>query len=340
MKLEWITLAVVLTVGLGCRPEVGAPISKIAGPAILAVKGVPAEVDPHANNPVAYEALAVDLDGRVPAPDKDITEPLLWALCDQPKPPTESNSVSSSCADSYANPGVAGTTPTTYSAPVAYDACARFGPEVPPPTKEGQPSIRPRDADITGGYYQPVRVELVVPEELRRPEMSTADSLIGFRMQRIYCGLLNADIKGIVEYQRDYQLNNNPVLTSLTVQAPGAGALDVPASAAAAAPIPVSVGESITLAANWSAESVESYPAQDPITRVLVTHFESMRVSWFATGGSFQHDITGRGENEHDTTYAENSWKSDTPGLVHLWVVLNDARGGTDFAALDLEVDR
>ena len=338
MKRVWIAVTALVSVGLGCRPEVGAPISQINGPAILAVKAVPAEADPRAgNHVVVYEALAVDLGGRVPAPGADITEPLLWAMCDQPKPPTESNSVSSSCGDSYANPGVVGSSGTTYSAPVADNACALFGPTIPP-VKEGETPIRPRDPDITGGYYQPVRVELLVPEELHRVGMSTGDSLIAIHMQRVSCGLANARGLDIVTYGKEYRANSNPVLVSLTLQVQGTDPLDVPAAAAVATAIPVPIRQSIALAANWSADSVEKYPAQDPITRELGDHFESMRVSWFATGGSFQHDVTGRGEDEHDTTYAENSWTSETPGLVHLWVVLNDARGGTDFAAIDLDV--
>jgi hypothetical protein len=49
-----------------CRPNVGAPISLIGGPAILAVKGQPAEVIPGAM--VSYEVLAVDSGGAFPRP--------------------------------------------------------------------------------------------------------------------------------------------------------------------------------------------------------------------------------------------------------------------------------
>jgi hypothetical protein len=93
----------------------------------------------------------------------------------------------------------------------------------------------------------------------------------------------------------------------------------------------------VSLAVNWPADSVENYPAWDVLQRVLVYHNEAMRVSWYATAGSFEHDITGRSESESET-YAQNNWTPDAPGLVHVWVVLHDSRGGTDFAAYDFNV--
>ncbi len=321
----------IITLVSACKPNVGPPISEIKGPAILAVKGAPAEVDPKAaDTTVAFEALAVDLDGRVP--NADITDPLLWSMCDQPKPPTENNSVSARCLDPTAFPGVVGTSATTYSAAIGSDACSVFGP-FPPQTPPDQPAIRARDPDVSGGYYQPVRVELLIPEGLRRVGLSTPDSLVSFELQRIFCGLSNARSDQIRIYNRDYHLNNNPVLTSLTVDS-----ADVPASSTAGAPMEVGVGQTVALAANWSADSVEYYPALDLVQRELVYHYEAMRVSWYATGGSFEHDITGRGEDEKDTTFAGNTWTADSSGPVHMWIVLHDSRGGTDFASYDFNV--
>ena len=327
----WLLLVLVSA----CRPEVGAPISSISGPAILAVKGDPAEVDPKAADPtVHYEALAVDSNGRVP--NADITSPLHWSMCDQPKPPTESNSVSVACLDQTALPGIVGDSPTSYSAPASPDACMTFGP-LTPPAAEGQPPIRPRDPDVTGGYYLPVRVGLLVPEDLRRVGMATDDSLIAFQLQRIYCGLANAPSPAIREYGTNYKLNQNPVIASLTLQAPGSAPVVVPPLAAGAAPFPVAAGQTVTLTASWPADSVENFPAWDVLQRELVYHNEAMRVSWYVTAGSFEHDITGRSESETET-FAENTWTPGAPGPVHLWIVLHDSRGGTDFAAYDLDV--
>jgi hypothetical protein len=337
MKRANIGAWLVLVLGSACRPEVGAPLSAISGPAILAVKGEPAEIDPKAaDTTVRYEALAVDSSGRVPATNADITSPLQWALCNQPKPPTESNSVSAACLDQTALPGIGGDSPTTYSAATPSDACTLFGP-LPPQPAPGQPPIRPRDPDVTGGYYLPVRVGLLVPEELRRVGMATEDSLISFELQRIYCGLANAPGSAIHDYGANYKLNQNPVISSLSLQQPGSDPVVVPPLSLGGAPLTVAAGQTVTLTASWPAESVENYPAWDVLQRALVYHNEAIRVSWYATAGSFEHDITGRGEAETET-FADNTWKPAGSGLVHLWLVLHDSRGGTDFVAYDFNV--
>ncbi|MGD0838088.1 MAG: hypothetical protein ABSB49_15725, partial [Polyangia bacterium] len=331
MKSILIIAFVVVGIGAACEPQVGAPISQVSGPAILAIKSTPAEVNPTTGAAVAFEALAVDASGRVPALDADISAPMLWAVCNQSKPPTDNNSVSTACLDTSALPGVAGPSLTTYSAPMATNACALFGPSVPPPV-DGQPSISPRAPDVTGGYYQPVRTELIVPPALDRVGMSTADSLMAFQMQRISCGLANApgNISNI--YNQEYQPNNNPVLTTLTVTPPGAAALDIPAAPTPGSPISVASGQVIALTANWSPASVESYPVLNLLTQELETVLESMRVSWYVTGGSFEHDVTGQDEEGTPVqTSTPNTWTAGGAGLVHMWLVLHDARGGTDF---------
>ena len=319
-----------------CRPQVGAPISLISGPTILAVKGDPAEVDPSTGDPVHYEALAVDIGGRVPAPTADITSPVLWSICNQPKPPTQSNSVSAACLDQNALPGVAGDSLDTYSAPAPSESCTLFGPQIPPPVGD-QPPNRPRDPDVTGGYYLPVRLSLSVPEDLRRVGMATEDSLVAFQLERIFCGLANAPSPAIREYNANYKINQNPVIASLTLQEPGSDPVEVPPLSAGGAPFSVASGQTVSLTVSWPADSVENYPAWDVLQRVLRYHNEAMRVSWYATAGSFEHDITGRGESETET-FADNTWKPGDPGPVHLWIVLHDSRGGTNFAAYDLNV--
>ena len=107
MKRAIFGATVVSTMVLACKPSVGPPISSISGPAILAVKGEPAEVNPKsATTTVHYEALAVDMGGRVP--NADIPSSMLWSMCDQPKPPTENNSVSTVCLDHDYLPGTVG----------------------------------------------------------------------------------------------------------------------------------------------------------------------------------------------------------------------------------------
>jgi len=57
-----------------------------------------------------------------------------------------------------------------------------------------------------------------------------------------------------------------------------------------------------------------------------------MRVSWFATGGSFDVDHTGRLESEFAQTTSDDTWTAPKdPGPVFMWVVLRDDRGGVDW---------
>lgn len=339
MRAVGVALSAVLLLAAvpSCRPSVGTPISQITGPSLLAVVAQPAEADPKGTAVVSYEALAVDVGGRVPAPTADISYPILWSTCTQPKPPTENNSVASACLDESLFPGTPGTSDWTYSAALPDDPCSLFGP-VTPQVGPDQAAIRPRDADVTGGYYLPIRAELIVPEALARPGMAKPDALVMFHMQRILCGLVNVPAAPIREYNQTYKPNNNPVLTAITVVGPDGATSVLPATKAAGAPVAVAKGGAVSLAADWAADSVERYPAWDVVNRVLAQHWETMRVSWYATGGSFQHDATGRSEDEHDLPYAENSWTPAGAGLVHMWAVLQDIRGGTSYASFDLEV--
>src|SRR5262245_46765370 len=93
----------------GCRPDVGSPLSLVAGPRLLAVRGTPAEAKPGAA--VSYDALAVDTSGAIMDPQ------LGWSLCHVPKPPAEANAVSAAC---LSVPDDAGPAPT-YMAPMPVD---------------------------------------------------------------------------------------------------------------------------------------------------------------------------------------------------------------------------
>ncbi len=324
-----------LAVTTACQPTVGAPISLIGGPSILAMKAQPAEALQGAV--VTYEVLAADGNGRIPAPDADVTSPAQWAICELPKPPIDTNSVNTNCLDTVALPGQPGATNDTYSAPMPADACREFGPESPP-ALPGQPPIQPRAADVTGGYYLPVRVSLAgIPANLQRPGTATPDSIVAFGLERISCGLANAPNGPVLQFNKTYTLNNNPTIDQLTWQQGGAAPADVPRVETGSAPIQVQSGQTVTFSLSWTADSVETYPAYDILARVLVSHREAMRVAWYATGGTFEHDVTGRTETETEV-FAGNTWKSTATGAIHLWIVLHDSRGGTDFASFDLQV--
>ena len=101
---------------------------------------------------------------------------------------------------------------------------------------------------------------------------------------------------------------------------------------------PVVPGQLVTLEASWDAGVAETFPVYDIRAVTLVAHREALRVAWFATSGAFDHDVTGRAEDDLAVS-TENGWLAPTsPGIVHIWLVLRDSRGGTDFAEFVLSV--
>jgi hypothetical protein len=65
---------------------------------------------------------------------------------------------------------------------------------------------------------------------------------------------------------------------------------------------------------------------------------ESIQVSWYSTGGSFDNDSTGRVDTDTGLT-SDNNWHAPSQaGTAHLWVVLHDARGGIGWAGYVVDV--
>jgi hypothetical protein len=80
----------------------------------------------------------------------------------------------------------------------------------------------------------------------------------------------------------------------------------------------------------------------DPVSFGLDARREAMRVSWFATDGDYEHDRTGRTEDEGKAglTTSENGWTApETTGLVRIWVVLRDDRGGVGWSEVQIDVE-
>jgi len=309
-----VTTALALAaVAAGCKPDLGSPASLVTGPRVLAVRGNPAEAYP--GTMVSFDVLAVQPDGTIVDP------PLGWSFCHTPKPPTVANAVSNECLDTPDDAGPA----ATFMAPLPSDGCMTFGPE-PPPVKQGQPTIRPRDPDATGGFYQPLRVTLQVAGET-----DTA-----FELERMTCMLANAPIDVTRTFNMTYTPNVNPLIDHVTLDPDGTPTQVI--GAAAVTGVAVAPGATMTLELGWSTDVPESYPVWNLASRMLETHRESLRVSWFASAGSFPKDTTGRGEDEPDL-FARNDWTAPADaGIVHFWVVLRDSRGGIDFSAFDLTV--
>jgi len=269
--------AMLLVLLAACDNALDQRLAIIEGPRVLAVIGEPAEAKPGVQ--VAYHAVLASPDGPL-ALDPH------WAFCTASKPPTEDNAVATPCTEGEQLVDLGTAAMVTGTLPK--DGCILFGPDTPPG------GFRPRDADSTGGYYQPVRVD--------------ADDLLAFGLSRITCKLPTAPTDVAHDYDLHYVANQNPVLDPI-------GITDVPANS------------DVTLTATWPADSVESYLYYDPLSQHLVTRREAMRVSWFATGGAIDVDASAVGE-DRDVTSVSTTWHTPGPGNATLWFVLRDSRGG------------
>src|SRR5262249_27908122 len=93
-------------------------------------------------------------------------------------------------------------------ATIPIDACSVFGP-TPPAPLPGQPPIRPHDADVTGGYYQPIRAVA---------ELDGAPLSPGIGLTRITCDLPNASLDVVIDFRARYHPNRNPTLAGVTAR--------------------------------------------------------------------------------------------------------------------------
>ncbi len=261
-----------------CRPDFTERESIVTRTQVLAVRAEPPDAKP--GEAITWRALVVTPEGELAEPQAS------WAFCATPKRLTENGAVSAQCLGGGVRPIGDG---ATVSAALPQDACSLFGPEVT------SADLRPRDPDVTGGFYQPVRLTV----------QDGAGPTVAFGMTRIRCNVGSAGAEVAAEYQRRYVPNQNPVLLPLEASAP----LDA-----------VPAGARLELRAPWPESSVESYVTIDVAEQRVVDRRETMRVSWFATAGSFEHDRTGT---------PENAWTAPAgAGTVQLFVVLRDDRGG------------
>jgi hypothetical protein len=289
----------------GCRPDIDAPLSLVADARILALQAEPAEAPP--GESVSYQALVASPTGTVSGTS------IAWAFCTLPKPPGENNVVNSACLTEELVP--AGPPGPSLVAATPAAGCALFGPAAPPPA-------RPRDPDATGGYYQP----------LRASPMDTRDQGSAIFLSRITCELAQASAQVAAEFRARYRPNRNPRLVPASLRA------SLAANRQPVALDQLPTGQRIRFEIDWQADAAETYPVFDPLTQSLVDHRETLRVSWFATAGAFAVEHTSRSE-EDPALSSDNVWTAPAvPGPVYLWVVLRDARGGSDFASYALAV--
>lgn len=291
--------ALCIAVGTGCRPSFDDDPALVDSPRILAVKSEPAEAAPGAT--VAFSMLLAEPTPQTTTPDPS------WSFCLAPKPVTDDNVVSSACLEpaSLVRIGMG----STISAALPSDGCTLFGPDPPPG------GFRPRDPDQTGGYFQPLRVDL-----------AGADPT--FHLVRLACRLGDASADLATAFAVAYTANRNPNLLPLLASS----AEDTVELTA------VPRGALLDLTASWSAEDAESYAYFDRAQQAVITKREAMTVSWYASAGKLTLVSSGRSETDTQLT-ATNHWLApNTAGASELWLVLRDSRGGVDFASYQLVV--
>ena len=285
----------------GCRPEAGDRASLVTETRVLSVRGEPPESLP--GEEVHYDLLVASPDGTV------VEAAARWAFCAAAPPLADNRPVSDACLGDGAVRPIGGPA-ASVTAVTPVDACSLFGPEVADST------LRPRDADVTGGYYQPVRVE--------------AAGEVAFGMERVHCDLPDAPVDAVKEYVARYVMNRNPGVAALTAESGG-----VPADLSAVRP-----GEVLTFRVEWEEGDAEVYPVFDRPSQAVVDRREALRVSWFVTGGVLLHDRTGRGEAEPET-FSDDEWSAPgEAGRYYLWAVLRDSRGGAAHASAVIDVVR
>lgn len=295
-------LGVGLALGVpSCKPDFGERESFVDRTQVIAVRIDPPEAKP--GEMVTTSLLVVSPSGPLATP------PASWAFCATPKLLTENGSVSAACLANGVVP--IGDTRGGVSAALPMSGCFDFGPE----TQSAE--VRPRDPDITGGFFLPIRARLAG---------DGADSLTAFGFARLVCNLANAPGELAAQFQAQYKRNTNPTLLPIEAHLEGASA---PAALDA-----VPHGAHLVLRASWRPEDAETYALFDVENQAIMMRRESLRVSWFATAGSYTQDRSGRTEDEPET-FTENTWTApDEARISHLSFVLRDARGGMAFTTI------
>jgi hypothetical protein len=335
-----------------CVPELGDGTAIVSAPRILAVRSEPAEAAP--GRPVTYTALYASADGT-------LTEaPLDWGHCILRKPLSELGPVNRGCfvaTDEEALVSLGEGLSVMGDLP--RDGCRLFGPN-PPVPRDGEPAGRPVDPDPTGGFYQPVRIRNI-------GEDTDASPYTLFE-QRIVCTPAGTTQEQAADLTRRYRVNANPVLEPVLLAA-GGTTVEVPSDGEGTPPT-VARGAQVRLNVAWpecpsvgvcgdgvcSADEdrtqclsdcrtplgcggAETYVAFDPASRAVVSRRETMRVTWFATAGSFGEERTGR-TSEDLGRESQNAWTAPlAAGDVVVWVVLRDDRGGTSWRTVRVRVE-
>ncbi|HEX4340469.1 MAG TPA: hypothetical protein VH062_31390 [Polyangiaceae bacterium] len=283
-----------------CKPDLAGDDALVTSTRLLAVRGEPAETAPGAT--ATYTAFIA-----VPGGD-DYAGAVRYAFCDALKPPAENAVVASACRDASTLTDVGTTNPVVAKTPA--DACSTFGPVT------RSTGFRTAAPDETGGYYQPLRVDV--------PHVAPA-----FHLARLSCGAGQAAADVATEFAARYHANENPHISGLNGTAASRSvSLDALPSNAR-----------VTLTVHWAKADAEKYVSYDADSASLVDRRESMQLAWYVDGGALETESTSVAESDPATS-SSNVFFAPASGEIHLWVVLRDARGGVDVLSRTLVVAR
>jgi hypothetical protein len=194
------------------------------------------------------------------------------------------------------------------------DVCRVFGPDVPQPLP-GQPTTRARDADATGGYFQPVTVAV--------------GGALAIGLERVTCDLPEASLADSRAWKAAYQANQNPTLVGLSFAAIDGSPID-PAGA-------IPAGSQVTIQATWTGGAIETFPVFDRQSRTIVDTAETLTAAWYVTGGALDQPAATITDTAAVST-ATNWTAPAGTATVELALILRDSRGGSDIARATLTI--
>lgn len=322
----------------GCVPEFDTDLSQVSQVRVLALAATPAEAAPRQ---------AVQLSALVVGPEGEPTPVVDWRVCLARKPLTELGPVNPVCLEPRPAATDVQRLPSGETADfmLDQDVCRSFGPLRPTPMA-GEPAGRPVDADITGGFYQPI--------------VGTLEGTVTLGAVRITCDPVNVNRDQALEYKERYRPNEAPRIASVELDR---NVLDEGAiTEVASAPVPLRVlwdvcptesqcGDGFCTAGEDKATCAEDCTTPKGCTgaepyvwydreasRVAPRH-EGISVAWYTSNGSFEAEQTGLDEVEarsrHET---ENVWRPAKPGPATVWLVIRDTRGGASWKTLRFTV--
>ncbi|MDB4989241.1 MAG: hypothetical protein JWN04_4419 [Myxococcaceae bacterium] len=344
LGLTWLALS-----AAACIPDLQTDGATVREPTVLAIIADPPESAPTQQQTIHYSALVADENGV----RTDLS--LAWFDCIAQKPLAELGPVNRVCLQNGSDQLVPIGAGVSVDGKLPAKACSLFGPNPPTPVA-GQPAGRPVDPDVSGGYKIPLIIGL----------NSEVDSQAILYEQRISCGIANVTPATNVEFNQRYHSNQNPAVSLLLAVRASTG---VQQQLAPPDTLQVSPGELVNLAVVWdtcptvdacgdgvcgpdeTASSCagdcskalgcggqERYVDLDRQSGALVDRRELMRVAWYATAGTYDHERTGVDDRDQSNS-SLNGWRAPAaPGDYTLWAVLRDSRNGVGYRQVAVSV--